>query len=437
MCSLQLKKSRSEKVKKLSFNFENVATGDYFTYNRRKKQKNMPISLPHLKFVWNRYGQATQRNGKDAVVELRIIFNKRAKYMSTGIRLKYSQWRDGMIINHEDCVELNRLLDSTKKKVYDIINDMLQEGEIDIFAIPMRIKKKEIRQNFAEFIRRRAEVRAFGKAEPVQDRYRHFVDFLFNWGRIKNFEDITDTNVIAFERFLISRGLKASSRWHLYHRFLNSFILDAINEGIISHNPYKYVRLNHGDESEGLNKCLTPEEFGRLRTVELPTEALRQQRDVFVVQTFLGMAYQDLTSISRKNVQDVAGIPVFIGERHKTGGKYTKPILPDAQAILERYDYKLPVKKKATYNGALKLIAKAAGIDKPLTSHWARHTGATLLLNSGVELHTVSKILGHKSIHITEKTYAKLLDVTIAKKVINSDINKFYNNQNNQENETK
>ena len=386
----------------------------------------MAMILPHIKYVWNRYGQATQRNGKDAVVELRITYGKRVKYISTGVRLKHSQWRDGMVINHLDCVELNRLLEGYRKKVFDLVNDMLEEGDIDIFSIPQRMKRKEERQSLSEFIKNRMSVRAHGKSKPVQGEYKRFYEFFFDeWGRIKNFSDITDENVVALDRFLISKGMKPSSRWHNYHRFLNSYIADAINEGIISHNPYKFVNVDRGDVSDGLKKCLTPEEFARFRGVALPAN-LSGQRDVFVVQTYLCMAYQDLADISRKNLLNVNGKLYLHGYRGKTGIEYTKPILPEAEEILERYNYKLPVYTKTTYNRNLKLIAQAAGINKPLSSHWARHTGATLLVNIGVDMHLVSKVLGHSSTRITEKVYAKVLDKTVVDKVFD-----VYNNQNN------
>ena len=66
------------------------------------------------------------------------------------------------------------------------------------------------------------------------------------------------------------------------------------------------------------------------------------------------------------------------------------------------------------YNECLKVLAAIAGIDKPLSSHWARHTGATMLLNSGVDMEIVSKVLGHSSTKITREVYAKLLDETVA-----------------------
>lgn len=52
---------------------------------------------------------------------------------------------------------------------------------------------------------------------------------------------------------------------------------------------------------------------------------------------------------------------------------------------------------------------KAAGIDKHITFHCGRHTFAVMMLDLGVDLYTVSKLLGHKSIETTQ-VYAKILD---------------------------
>ncbi len=44
--------------------------------------------------------------------------------------------------------------------------------------------------------------------------------------------------------------------------------------------------------------------------------------------------------------------------------------------------------------------------------HSSRHTFATLSLSSGIDLYTVSKMMGHKSIKMTE-IYAKIINKTV------------------------
>jgi len=61
------------------------------------------------------------------------------------------------------------------------------------------------------------------------------------------------------------------------------------------------------------------------------------------------------------------------------------------------------------YNSVIKTWVKAAGIDKKVSFHVARHTNATLLLSLEVPIETVSKLLGHADIKTTQ-IYAKVID---------------------------
>ncbi|GHT78914.1 hypothetical protein AGMMS50262_22070 [Bacteroidia bacterium] len=88
-------------------------------------------------------------------------------------------------------------------------------------------------------------------------------------------------------------------------------------------------------------------------------------------------------------------------------------LLDSALKIIGRYEpfrngnYLFDFLSNQHANRKLKQIAKACGIDKPLTFHMSRHTFSTLALSNGMPIESVSKILGHTKITTTQ-IYAKI-----------------------------
>ena len=369
----------------------------------------MGNSFPQIKLVYDRKKKSS--DVMEGIIEIRISYDYKKKYISTGIKVLPHQWKKDIVVNHPDAGSLNRFINKKIGEVRRAILDMIDEENIDIMSISDRIRKiNEPQKTLLDFCIQRAEIRKYGKSKDNQERYDRFLRFFKAWGRIKYFEDITASNIILLDKCLAS--MKENSKWYNYHRFLNSFIIDAINEGLMTKNPYMDVNIRKGD-SEGIDKYLTLEEFERLKNVELPTDSLRRVRDVFVFQTYTCLSYSDLRDFDVSNIQEVNGMKVYIGNRNKTGERFTVPLLQPALHLIYIYKGKLPVISNVKYNYYLKLIAQAAGIDKPVSTHWARHTGATMLLNEGIDMQIVSKICGHSSIRMTEKIYAKLLDETV------------------------
>lgn len=60
-------------------------------------------------------------------------------------------------------------------------------------------------------------------------------------------------------------------------------------------------------------------------------------------------------------------------------------------------------------NRPVKRWIEASGITKHIIFHCFRHTYATLQLTNGTDIYTVSKMLGHKKVTITQ-IYAKIVD---------------------------
>lgn len=372
----------------------------------------MTMKFPAVKYIYDRYKKAS--SSKKAMVEMRITYDRKQKYISTNISLFPDQWKNDKVVNCKDALCINAVLDKMMSEVKDVIYKMMQDGNVDIFQIPSKLQLGRSENiTFTEWCEQRAAIRKYGKEKDTQERYDRFLKSFKKWGKIKAFDDVTEANIILYDRHLANQGMKEISKWHNYQRFLNSFILDAISEGLLKRNPYNWVNIDKGQESSGLDKCLTPKEFYRLRDAEMPTESLEKVRDTFVFQTYTCMSYSDLKSFNYTKIQEVNGMKVYTGSRKKTGKNFTIPLIQNALTILYKYNGKLPLISNVKYNAYLKVIAQAAGINKPLSTHWARHTGATMLLNEGVDMKIVSKICGHASTRITEQVYAKLLDETV------------------------
>ena len=224
------------------------------------------LQQPIIAYIYNRYNKATATKG--AVIEMRIAYGGKSKFMSTGINVLPREWsaKEQRVVNRIDAIILNKTLEKLLIDVRKVVYEMLEEGYVEIFSIPSRLEAKRLKGvTFLDFCDQRAETRKYGKKEDSQERYDRFLRFLYSYGKIKTFSDLTEAKVMELDRNLKAKKMKAKSRWNNYHRFLNSFILDAQKEGIISRNPYDYVRIDHGDDRDGIEKFLTPEELKSLR----------------------------------------------------------------------------------------------------------------------------------------------------------------------------
>lgn len=373
--------------------------------------------IPIIDLKYNRYGKASAT--QVAVIEIRIYYMRQVKWMSTRIRIFPNQWdpKHQRVINRADAIEINKQLDKLLVDVRKVVNDMMDEGQMDIFSIPARLaaKQKPIR-TFLDYIRERAKIRKYGLNAITQERYDRFIRFLDEWGKIKTFYDLSEAKVQELDRYLIKKNMMASSRWANYHKLLNTFIRDAQKDGLVQVNPYDKLKIEKGNPADGIRKHLTPDEFDQLKAAKMPSERLERVQDLFVFQTYTCLAYNDLIKFNAKRIEEIEGEPTYRGHRGKTKIEYVIPMMPPALDVLKKYKSKLPMLSNVRYNNYLKEVAKEAGIKKPVSTHWARHTGATYYLNKGeLSIEVVSHMLGHATIRETERTYAYRQPKTVVK----------------------
>jgi integrase/recombinase XerD len=69
----------------------------------------------------------------------------------------------------------------------------------------------------------------------------------------------------------------------------------------------------------------------------------------------------------------------------------------------------------------LRHLAREAGLQRRITPHMLRHTAATLLIESGVDIRFVQRLLGHSSIATTE-IYTHVSDEALRKTLERADV---------------
>lgn len=368
--------------------------------------------IPTLTYIYDRRHQAT--SSRPALIELRVTHDRKQIYINTGIKVLPKCWRNGVVAYTPEANNQNATLNMLMLKVRTITNDMLMDGTFHIDAIKPRLEHDTLqRQTFIDYGRERAAKRCGGNQESTLKRYFSFLDWLDEWGVIKLFTDITEQNITLMDEELAKSGMKTSSRYSNYHKYMKAIIKDAMADNLITCNPYAKLHIKKTD-GDTVEKLLTPDEFRKIEKCTMPTESLTRVRDLFIFQTYTCLSYVDLAAFDYSKVRMIGSSQVYTGRRKKTGQEFSFVLLKPALNILKKYNYKLPVISNVKYDLYLKAVAAHAKIDKPVSSHWARHTGATLLLNSGmIPISVVSKILGHSTSKITEQVYAKLLDNTI------------------------
>ncbi|WP_375559057.1 site-specific integrase [Bernardetia sp. OM2101] len=161
---------------------------------------------------------------------------------------------------------------------------------------------------------------------------------------------------------------------------------------------------------------LTPDELKRLEDLEFLSQEhkLERVRDLFVIQSYTGLAYGDLAKFTKEDHFRIAKNETdwnwLIKKRGKTDIYQQIPLLPNGMKFLRKVNFDTVPVTGHVYNKNLRIICKMARINKYLTSHISRNTLGALLLNSGITVKTVSRVLGHKTVRYTEKVYAKVID---------------------------
>ena len=280
-----------------------------------------------------------------------------------------------------------------------------------------RMKEKEISGRlFAPYFKSLIDKREGSNAEIWKAAFIYFQKF----SQDTTFADITEKFCEDFKDFLLNvsisekyiQNIKNNSAAVYFAKF-KAVLNQAYKEDLLKINisiKVKNIRMKETEKGR-----LTIDELNALIKTDCKIEDLK---NAALFSALTGVRYVDIKKMTWKEIVFVEGKGWYMDyTAQKTQKKDFKNISNDAYNLLgTRKDNDVRVfgtlKKDTAYqNEFLKLWILKAGIDKNITFHCFRHTFATLQLESGTDILTLSKMLGHSDLKTTQ-IYAKVLDDT-------------------------
>jgi integrase len=347
-----------------------------------------------------------------------MTIDRHAKYIATGIKVRRSEFQQGVIVNRPDSNILNARLQAITNRIAGDVNAAIADGrEIDVADIKRRVWAAKIDADSTSFIDWiEQEVGNLMFAEGTMVHYRTTVARLREWNMIRRWCDLTVENIVKFDVWLHQLPKSQHSKEpisdagiYTYHKNLKALLNRAVMYGRIERNPYDKLKgkFKRGDR-ERVDYLTDAELQAILEFHPSVGTKLDVARDLFVFQAFTGLSFSDMQSFDIKEYKLVDDVWVNVGERIKTGVPYVSHLLPPVVKVLEKYEWHVPQMYNSDYNLYLKIVGEACGIGRPLHSHMARHTFATWMLRNQVPIEHVSKMLGHTNITQTQR-YAKIV----------------------------
>lgn len=356
-----------------------------------------------------------------ALVQVEAYLGRKKKYFSTKVYLKPEQWDNKKLIvkNHPNADALNRLIYEFVATIEKKELELWQQGKrISLELLKNALTTQENNSSFISFFRQ--EVMNSSLKDSTKRNHLSTLMLLQEFKKNITFSDLTFELISSFEYFLQLKGYHTNTiAKHMKH--LKRHVNIAINKEYIEIQKYAFRKYKI-KTIENKHTHLVPEELERLENLILSGRYVKLQKslDAFLFCCYAGMRYSDFINLSSENFVDINQETWLIYKSVKTETEVRLPLYllfsGKGIAILNKYRDNLEdffhLRDNSNVNKDLIIITRLAGLSKRISFHTARHTNATLLIYNGINITTVQKLLGHKSVKTTQ-VYTNVMDMTI------------------------
>lgn len=235
-------------------------------------------------------------------------------------------------------------------------------------------------------------------------------DITTEW--VQGFRDYLENKAIAWEndkrKRVKDKPLSRNSKVSYFNK-LRACLNQAFEEQLIRKNPIRGVEGFKAEEATRM--YLTLEEVKKL--AQTPCD-YPNVKNAFLFSCLTGLRRSDILRLRWSDVYQQGEFTRIIFKQKKTSGQEYLDISAQAVELMgdkgDAEDYIFgDIYSPSITNNIIKVWVAKAGITKEITFHCARHTFATMMLDLGTDIYTVSKLLGHRELSTTQ-IYAKVLD---------------------------
>ncbi len=294
----------------------------------------------------------------------------------------------------------------------EIIRDTM---ELELYgnSVSFMLNNKLGEISFLDYATDFAEKKNLPAYKACIKQIKEYVRFKFLVSNIK-MNEINVKFCEGFKEFLekkISKRKLANQTAKTYLTIFAAILNNAYHEKIIQQNPAARIRIKL---IESKREFLSEDELKQFILVD--TQYI-EIKNAFLFSTQTSLRLGDIRNIKIKDVRTSNNEAFLYFRQQKTKGlsnmklsKLAHDIFIEQKSkhVKEGLIFILP-QSVSFINEKIRLMADDAGIEKYISFHVARHTFATIALSKGIDIYTVSKIMGHSSVSVTE-IYANLVN---------------------------
>ncbi len=361
-------------------------------------------------------------------VKIEIVYRRVQKYYPTGQDVSPEEW-DGFWKARRRSPKCASI-ENSFYIIRNAVEQLAEKGEFSFRRLETRLGKVEKTVNEAMELKMKS-LMASGKVNSYY-RYRSTLHALERFaGKAIDFESVSISWLRKCETYWIKERM-SSTTINIYMKTLQSLFTEALDDGVIREGMYPFGRHGYKIPASRPRKlALTKEQITAVREWT-GDEKVEYWRDLWIFSYLCnGINFCDMLFLKYGNIRNDEILFVRSKTEHslREAKVIHAPVTPLMRQIMERsgngaegenekfifrhangrespLEVSLLVRKViASCNAALKIIAADLGIPA-FSTYSARHSFATVLKKSGVDISFISEGLGHASISMTENYLA-------------------------------